>query len=161
MDNIVNYFNGERIQCLIGLILSMALISVAVYFLFLQNTFFKGIAFSVLPLSVLLTAICLGVIVRVPSDINRVTTYYQSAPENIQTEEVPRMEKVMRNFSIIKKVELGIFIGGILLALFFWNKDLIKGLAFGLIAQGLMLYLFDHIAEFRGKAYMEFLTSLK
>lgn len=160
MDNIISYFQGERVQCLIGLAISLVFISASIYFLFLQKPFFKGMAFAVLPLSVLLVAICVGVIFRTSGDIERVTAYYQSAPENIQTAEVPRMEKVLRNFSIVKKVELGIFIAGVLLAVFFWNKDLIRGIAFGLILQGIILYLFDHIAELRGKAYMEFLTSL-
>jgi hypothetical protein len=35
---------------------------------------------------------------RSPKDIQRVETMVQSAPEKIKTDEIPRMEVVMKNF---------------------------------------------------------------
>ncbi|MEM7552347.1 MAG: hypothetical protein AAF363_21865 [Bacteroidota bacterium] len=159
MDNIINYFNGERIQCFIGLLISIIFITASVYFLFLQKPFFKGVAYVALPLSTFLIAICIGVITRTSGDIDRVTTYYKSNPDQVRTEELPRMEKVMRNFAIIKKVEMGLFILGIVLAISFWSNHLMRGIAVALIVEGVTLYLFDHIAELRGIIYIRFLTS--
>ncbi len=78
----------------------------------------------------------------------------------MQTEELPRMEKVMKNFPVIKMVEIGFIIVGVFLLLFFWKNGLIKGIGIGLIIQGIMLYGFDHFAQSRGKIYFEFLNSL-
>lgn len=158
MDNIISYFNGERIQCIIGLIISLIFISASVYFLFQAKSFLKGFAYTAIPLSMLLITICAGVILRTPSDIKRVTTIATS-PDKIKTEEIPRMNKVMRNFAIIKKVEIGIAVLGVILILVFKNNDLIRGVATALIIEGLILLLFDHIAELRGHSYLDLLTS--
>lgn len=115
MDSILIYFNGEKTQCTVGLVFAIGFILVSAYFLWLQQPFFKGVAYVALLVSVLLGAICAGVVWRTPRDIARVSSFYQSAPEKMRTEELPRMEKVMSSFSIIKKVEIAIVLAGVLL----------------------------------------------
>jgi hypothetical protein len=160
MNNIEKYFAGEKLQCTIGIILSIICISLSVYFLVLQKPLLKGISFVFIPLSVLLLIICSGVVVRTPSDTERVKEFLKTKPQRLQTDELPRMEKVMKNFTLIKRIEICLFLAGLLIAIFFWKNDLVKGIAIGLIIQGVMLYLFDHSAEARGKVYFEFLKSL-
>jgi hypothetical protein len=116
-------------------------------------------AYSILPLAILLSVICIGVIIRTPKDIKRVTTFYQEAPEKLNSEELPRMEKVLNSFSLIKKIEIGIFILGLILMIIFWKNELIKGIALGLLIQGVILFLFDHFAESRALDYIDFLKS--
>jgi hypothetical protein len=83
-----------------------------------------------------------------------------TAPQKIQAEEIPNMEKVMKSFNIIKKVELVIFILGLVLSVVFWQNELMRGVAVGLVIMGISLYVFDHIAESRGETYVQFLKSL-
>ncbi|MFH4968331.1 hypothetical protein V8G61_09015 [Gaetbulibacter sp. M240] len=160
MDSIVTYFNGEKFQCTIGAIASMILIASSIFFLFQQKAFLKGMAYATIPLSILLLVICVGVILRASTDIERVTTFYRNTPQNIQVEEIPRMEKVMKSFNIIRKVEIVFFIIGLALTIIFWRNELIKGLAVGLIIMSVSIYTFDFIAESRGEAYIQFLKSL-
>ena len=160
MDSIATYFNGEKIQCTIGAIASMILIASSIFFLFQQKAFLKGMAYAIIPLSILLSIICIGVILRASTDIKRVTTFYRDTPQNIQVEEIPRMEKVMKSFNIIIKVEIALFIIGLALAIIFWRNELIRGVAVGLLIMSVSLYTFDHIAESRGEAYVQFLKSL-
>lgn len=160
MDNILKYFSGERLQCSIGIFLGLLSLALSIYFIYLNKAFFKGIAYAFIPLSLMLLVICVGVVIRTPKDLKRVSSYYESAPEKIQTEEIPRMEKVMRTFPVVKKVEIGLFIVGVLLLVVFWKNDLAKGIGFGLIIQSVMLYSFDHFAESRGEIYFNFLKSI-
>lgn len=160
MDSIVTYFNGEKLQCFIGAIISIAFISISIIFLFQQKAFLKGIAYATIPLSMLLLIICIGVIFRTSKDIDRVTTFYKETPKSIQIEEIPRMEKVIKSFTIIKNVEIVILIIGLVLTVLFWKYELIRGIAIGLIIMGIALYTFDHVAESRGKSYIQFLKSL-
>lgn len=160
MNNILKYFAGEKFQCSIGILLGLTGILLSIYFIYLSKPVFKGIAFAFIPLSLLLLAICIGIVIRTPKDIQRVTSYYKSEPTKIQTDELPRMEKVMKIFPVAKMVEIGFIIVGIFLLLFFGNNDIIKGVSIGLILQGIMLYGFDHFAQSRGKLYFEFLNSL-
>ncbi len=160
MDKIVTYFAGEKLQCTIGILPGLTGFALSIYFIFLNKPILKGISFAFLPLSILLLAICVGIVIRTPQDLKRVSSYYENEPNKMQTEELPRMEKVMKTFPIIKMAEIGFIIVGIILALFFWKYDLIKGIGIGLIIQGFMLYAFDHFAESRGKIYWEFLNTL-
>ena len=160
MDNILKYFAGEKLQCTIGILLGLTGIVLSVYFIYLDKPIFKGIAFAFTPLSILLLSICIGVVIRTPKDIQRVSSNYESEPTKMQTEELPRMGKVMKTFPIIKMIEIGFIIVGILLLIFFRNNGIIKGVGIGLIIQGIMLYGFDHFAQSRGEIYFEFLNSI-
>ncbi len=160
MDNILKYFAGEKLQCSIGILLGLSGLLLSVYFIYLSKPVFKGVAFAFIPLSLLLLSICIGIVMRTPKDIKRVSSYYENEPVKMQTEELQRMEKVMKTFPIIKKVEIGFIIVGILLLIFFGNNGIIKGVGIGLIIQGLILYGFDHFAQSRGKIYFEFLNSI-
>jgi len=104
--------------------------------------------------------ICVGVIFRTSKDVERVSTFYRETPKSVQVEEIPRMEKVMKSFNIIKKVEIAIFIIGLAMIIIFWRNELIRGIAVGLLIMSVSLYTFDHIAESRGEAYIQFLKSL-
>lgn len=160
MDNILKYFSGEKLQCSIGILIGLAGLALSIYFINLNKEVYKGIAFAFIPLSLLLLAICVGVVIRTPKDIKRVSSYYETEPDKIQSEEIPRMQKVMKTFPVVKKVELGFIIVGILLMLLFWKNDLIRGIGLGLIIQGVILYGFDYFAESRAKIYFEFLNSI-
>tara|TARA_R110002050_G_scaffold265465_2_gene406567 strand:- start:10459 stop:10941 length:483 start_codon:yes stop_codon:yes gene_type:complete len=160
MDSIIAYFNGEKAQCTVGAIASIIFIASSIFFLFQQKIFLKGLAYSAIPLSILLLVICVGVIFRTSKDIERVSTFYRETPKSIQVEEIPRMEKVIKSFNIIKKVEIAIFIIGLALTIFFWRNELIRGVAVGLLIMSVSLYTFDHIAESRAETYIQFLKSL-
>jgi hypothetical protein len=160
MHNIEKYFEGEKLQCIAGIIISVVCISGSVYLLLLHNSFLKGIAYSFFPLSVFLLVICAGIVIRTPEDIERISGFWKTEPQKMQTEELPRMEKVMKNFSVIKKVEIYLLAAGLLAALFFWKNDLVKGIATGIMIQSVILYVFDYTAAIRGKIYVEFLNSL-
>jgi len=160
MDSIISYFHGEKLQCGIGAILSVFFITVSIILLFQQKAFCKGLAFTIIPFSMLLLFICIGVIVRTSKDIERMTTFYKEKPMSIQSEEIPRMEKVIKNFTIIKNVELVILIIGFAMTFLYWSNELIRGVAVGLLIMGISLYTFDYIAESRGKAYIQFLKTM-
>lgn len=160
MDNILKYFSGEKLQCSIGIILSLLSLALSIYFIYLNKGLGKGIAFSFIPLALILLTICVGIVTRTPKDIKRVSSYYENEPNKMKSVELPRMEKVMKTFPIVKMVELGFIVLGILLMLVFWGNDLTRGLGIGLVIQGILLYGFDHFAQSRGKIYFEFLNTL-
>ncbi|MFN3999422.1 DUF6992 family protein [Algoriphagus sp.] len=160
MDNIIKYFSGEKLQCSIGILIGLMGLGLSVYFIYLNKVVFKGVAFAFIPLSILLLVICVGIVIRTPKDVKRVGTYYEIEPSKMQTEELPRMEKVMKIFPVAKMVEIGFIIVGIFLVLVFMKNDLLKGIGIGLIIQGVMLFGFDHFAESRAKIYFEFLNSI-
>lgn len=159
MNSIEKYFDGERMQCTVGLLISIGIIALSVYLLFIQKPYLKGMAYAILPLALILSVICIGILLRTPKDIARVQSFYTTGQDKMKTIEWPRMEKVMNNFQVIKKAEIVLFIIGLFMALLYWKNDLVKGIATGLMIQSLILYCFDYFAAARGEAYIQFLKS--
>jgi hypothetical protein len=161
MDNVVAYFQGEKQQCLAGAVFSVLVIATAVFFMFQERPFLKGMAHAALPLALLLLLICIAVVLRVPKDIQRVQALSTESSRGISGEEIPRMEQVMKNFRTIKRVESGIVLIGLVGMLVFWRDEWLRGLGFGLLIVGLGLFTFDQLAENRGESYLQFLKTLR
>lgn len=160
MNQIEQYFNGEKFQCSVGIIISIFLIALS-FFLFKMNTaVYKGMACTFVTLSTFLIIICIGVVVRSPKDIIRVNQYLKAEREKIETVEIPRMEKVINNFKVIKIVESILVLFGLVFLLIFSKNDLFKGIAIAIILQGLVLFTFDFFAEKRAKPYYLYLKTL-
>jgi hypothetical protein len=160
MDSIISYFNGEKVLCTVGTIAAIIFIASSIFFLFQQKVLLKGMAYAVIPLATLLLIVCLGVLFGVSNHSSRVTTFWNDSPQKIQSDEIPRVEQVMKTFSILMKVELAIGLLGLILAIVWWKNELIKGIAIGLILMGLTLFTFDFIAESRAEKYLIHLKSI-
>ncbi len=160
MNPIDQYFNEEKFQCSVGLVISILFLAVAAYFLYQPSSFYKGLAYTIMPISFLFLMICTMIVLRTPKDIVRVNSYYTTEPLKLKTEELPRMNKIMNSFVIIKKVELGLLLLSLIICIVFWKYDLMRGIAIGLIIQSAGLYYFDHHASTRGAVYLEFLKSI-
>lgn len=82
----------------------------------------------------------------------------ESSPSEFQQTEQPRMEKVMRSFLIFKWAEIAGAVTGLAMILLNSELNFSKGLGAGLLAQSLILFVFDYFAEKRGRAYLEFVV---
>jgi hypothetical protein len=97
---------------------------------------------------------------RSPKDIARVNQIMQTETAKIQTEEIPRMETVMKNFVLYRWIEIALIVIGIVLFLYFQPMTLWKGVGLGLAIQSSFMLLLDYFAESRGKVYMDYLQDL-
>jgi len=159
MNPIDQYFNAEKFQCSVGLVISILFLVVAAYFLSQPSSFYKGMAYSMIPISFLFMMICTMIVLRTPKDIIRVNTYQTSERLKLKTEELPRMNKIMNSFVIIKKVELAVLFLSLIICIVFWKNELMRGISIGLFVQSAALYYFDHHASERGAIYLDFLKT--
>lgn len=161
MSPVHKYFLGERLQCSAGIVLALACIVLA-FWLRSNHTsdFYRGCFYPFIIIPFFLLLICTGVIIRTGKDIARVDQFIGSEPEKINSQEIPRMEKVMQNFRWIKIIELILMVTGALIFIIYPKDSLLSGIGMGLLMQALMMYGFDHFAEARGKIYWEFLKSV-
>jgi len=161
MNPVVRYFEGERFQCTIGILIALVSLGLGLYYFTpVKTDFYKGIGYPFVIVSCILLAICIGVVLRTSKDIERVSNYVRYHPEKIKTEEIPRMEKVQQNFRNIKLAEIIIALLGLCFFVFVIGKPMLRGIGLGLLVQAIILYLFDHIAESRGRIYLDYLQNL-
>jgi len=158
MNAIVNYFNGEKWESYLFLLMGILTISISLYLLFvLKTSFWKGVAIPFILLGVLEFVVGYTIVNRSPKDILRVENFINSEPQKIQSEEIPRMEKVMANFKVFRIGEIILIALGILMMYSTMEDTFWRGLGLGLFIQAGSVLALDFFAERRGHVYLQFL----
>lgn len=160
MQAILKYFNAERWACSFGVLLGIVSLAAAIYFFsYVKKPFYSGMTWPFGVVGIFFLVICVSIVIRTPQDIQRVNEYFKSDPLKIQTEEIPRMNKVILAFDRILIAEgVCIFAGLLLFVLLhlpFW-----RGVGLGLLTEAIILLIFDWLAKSRAKEYMAFLLSI-
>jgi tRNA uridine 5-carbamoylmethylation protein Kti12 len=93
MEQITKYFNAEKYESLLFILVGVVTISFATYFLIkLKRPFYNGIAYPLIAIALIQLTVGCSVYFRSPKDIERVIEIIQSNKTKIQTEEISRME---------------------------------------------------------------------
>jgi hypothetical protein len=161
MNQIEKYFNAEKYESVLFVLVGITAISFALYFLMkVKQPFYNGISYPLIAIALIQIVVGSSVYFRSPKDIARVNQIIKNEKSKITTEEIPRMEVVMKNFVIYRWVEIALLLVGICMFLFFDSSSLLKGVGIGLIIQASFMLLLDYFAESRGKIYVAFLQSV-
>lgn len=161
MNPVIKYFTGERLESYLFFGLGVANFALAIFFFFnLKTTFLKGVAIPLLIVSILEIIVGLTIIDRSPKDMIRVESYLSENREMIRKVEIPRMEKVMKNFVLFRYSEIILIIAGIFLMYGFRHNLFWTGIGVGLFTQSSIVLLLDFFAESRGEIYLSYLRSL-
>jgi hypothetical protein len=161
MNPIIKYFNGEKAESYLFIVLGVISLIMALYFIFtLKTSFWRGIAIPFICVAILEFVVGFTIVNRSPKDIARVENLKDNEPGKILTEEIPRMEKVMHNFMMFRYIEIALIICGIILMYSYTKDALWRGLGLGLFIQASMVLCLDFFAERRGYIYLKYLTEL-
>ncbi len=163
--DIEKYFLAEKQESLILLVLGIVAIIVALVAIFaIKTSIWKGVAIPLIVLGMIQAAV--GYVIYNRSDEQRVSNVYavDMNPDKLIKEEIPRMQKVAKNFTIYKWAEVALIAVGI--ALFFMYKSrpekaLLYGVGLALIIQGIVLLTADFIAAKRADNYLRQLQTLQ
>lgn len=163
-SDIEKYFLAEKQVGLVFFIIGILAISFALVFFFsLRSNFYKGAAIPLLLIG--LIELTIGFVVYRRSDGDRVRNVYayDMNPQELKEQELPRIQKVNKSFTIYKWVEVALIITGIILILVYRprpEKTFWFGLGVALSIQALLMLGADYFAEKRAKDYMKKLQAL-
>jgi hypothetical protein len=161
MSPVVKYFNNEKAESYLFILIGVIVILMALYFLFvLKTSFWKGMAMPFLLVASLEIIVGYTIVTRSPKDLVRVEEFVKNQTQKIITSEIPRMEKVMNNFTIYRYVEIILIILGIVLMYSSTKDTFWRGIGLGLFSQASIVLCLDFFAERRGHIYLEFLKDL-
>lgn len=161
MQQIEKYFNAEKYESLIFMLVGLVAICMASYLLIkVKQPFYNGISYPLIAVAIIQIVVGSSVYVRSPKDIVRVNEIVQQDKTKLNTLEIPRMEVVMKNFEIYRWVEIALLLIGLILFFAFKDMSIGKGIGIGLIIQSGFMLLLDYFAESRGKIYLEYLRTL-
>ncbi|MES2396889.1 MAG: hypothetical protein V4549_12835 [Bacteroidota bacterium] len=161
MEQISKYFNAERGESLLFAAIGLVAIILGSYFLIkIKQPFYNGMAIPLVLIALIQLTVGASVYFRSPKDILKVENMISNDKEKIKTEEIPRMETVMKFFLIYRYVELVLMIAGLILMFTFKENEFIKGVGIGLFIQAALMLTLDFFAEKRGHEYLTFLINL-
>ena len=160
MDTISTYFNAERAESLLFIAVGAIALALSAWcLLVLRKPLFNGMALTLSVVAALQLVVGVTVYQRSPQDTARVQQMVQSAPQQIQSEEVPRMRVVMRNFKIYLGVEVALLILSLVVIQLASPGGFLRGAAMGLALQAVFTAVLDLAATRRGDAYLSWLLS--
>jgi hypothetical protein len=159
MESVEKYFHGEKAESWLFIVLGIVTLALALYFVFmLKTSFWRGMAIPFIAVALLEFTVGITLVLRTPKDISRVENFITREPQKIETEEIPRMEKVMTQFVVFRYVEIALLIIGIFFMYQTKDDTLWRGIGFGLFTQASVVLILDFFAERRGHHYLKFLT---
>ena len=155
METISTYFNAERAESVVFIVAALLALAASVWcLLVLKQSFYFGMAISLATIAALQLIVGVTIYQRSPQDTARVQQMIQLEPDRLQTQEVPRMRVVMRNFKIYLGVELTLLILSLFAMTLVTPGSLAQGLALGMALQAAFTAVLDLIATLRGGAYL-------
>lgn len=156
--DIEKYFTAEKNESLLFIIIGIAAIVLAIVFLLvLKTNFYKGMALPLLLIALIQVSVGYTVYKRSDADRKRNVYAYDMNPQELKTKEIPRMEKVNKNFILYRWIEIGLILAGIaLIYLYRTNEErtFLYGLGVGLAIQAFIMLGADYFAEARAKTYI-------
>jgi len=164
---IYKYFIAEKQESLLFLIVGIAAIMLAIiFFIFIRSNplFYKGAAIPLLAIGIIQCVVGFAVYARSDKQMNEVAYNIGMEPVSYtRTQELPRMETVMKNFVIYRWVEIALIVTGIVLIFLFRanpDRSFWYGLGITLAIQAFLMLGADFFAERRGGVYTEELENL-
>lgn len=155
--DIEKYFNAEKTQSLLFIIIGIAAILLAlVFFFYLKTNWYKGFAIPFLLVGLLHLVVGYTVYKRCDAERKRNVYAYDMNPGELKTKEILRMEKVNKNFVIYRYIEIVLLLAGVGLFFYFRNnadKAFWAALAMGLAIEAAITLGADFIAEKRAHQY--------
>jgi len=120
--DIEKYFNAEKNESLLFIILGITAIIIAlVFFFYLKTNWHKGFAIPFVVVGLMHLIVGYTVYNRSDEDRKRNVYAYDMNPSELKDKEIPRMEKVNNNFVIYRYTEIALLLMGI--GLFFYYRS--------------------------------------
>ena len=158
---IQSYFDSEKkagfFVCALGLLFCTL---GSAFFLSAMPPFYIGMAVPFLGIGIIQVFVGATIARRSDFQIRDMQKLLGEAPNEFVALESPRMGKVVRSFVFYRWIEGAFILLGI--ALILLNSELLfsKGLGVGLLAQGIIMMVFDYFAEKRGEKYITFIEKV-
>jgi hypothetical protein len=116
MTPIAGYFNAERAESLLFIAAGVLALAVAVWAWRVKRTsFWQGAAWPLALVAAIQFVVGGTVYQRSPQDIERVQQIVAQDKTRIASEEIPRMQTVMKSFALYRWIEIALLAAGLAL----------------------------------------------
>lgn len=114
MNAVEKYFNAEKYESVFFVIVGLTAILFSIYFLIkLKQPFYAGMVYPLVIVALIQILVGSSVYGRSPKDKESVNQLLKNNQNRIKTEEIPRMEIVMKNFFVYRWIEIALILVGL------------------------------------------------
>lgn len=159
MDALHTYFDGERQAGLGAALLGLIACGFSAW-LWSTTSAFRAMLVPVALIGLIQLGIGVGLWVKTPAQVAALEAGLaqpEAAARTARSTELVRMERVMKNFLVIKAVELLLIAVGVGLIFGLRQRGWAVGVGMGLLVQAAVMLAFDVFAEARGEPYLAWL----
>jgi hypothetical protein len=156
---LTSYFQAEKSESVLFVAVGAAALAASGWLLATSSTM-RGMAAPFVAIGLIQLAVGGSVWRRTDRQVDGLRVRLAADPAGLKAAEVPRMEAVMRNFTVYKAVEVAVLLVGLALTVFLRRSELAYFTGVGCVAQGAVMLVFDLFAERRGQAYLDALRLL-
>ena len=156
---IETYFNAERTHGLMFVVVGLGTAGLAVW-AWRHAPFWRGVSWPLLAVALIQLLAGASLWWQSPKESVRVQHIVAQERARIASEEIPRMQGVMKGFRTLRRIELGLLAVGFLLLLFASRGSVWQGVGLGLAVQVGLVMALDVLAEKRGQIYVDWLRTL-
>jgi hypothetical protein len=159
INPISNYFSAEKQESVIFITVGLMAIGLSIW-LWMNGHRLKSMAYPLVVIALMQLVVGVTIYLRTDTQTATLIAQLQEEPARLKIEESRRMQKVMKNFSIYKAIEMMLLLLGLGLIAFFQRFDLAAGIGTGLVLQAALTLTLDIFAEIRGSIYLSALDSM-
>ena len=160
-DALTLYFNEEKTESIWFVIIGVLSIALSVWLFFkFKDGFYRGLIIPLILISLVQIAVGSTVYLRSDKQIEDTISRIEHDKQSAKSDELTRMDEVMKNFTIYKWIEILFIISGVLMLVFIKENLFWQGLGAGLLIEGTFMIVLDVIAEMRGFKYLDWLQQL-
>ena len=157
--NYRDYFAAERAESFLFIAVGVIALAVGAWMaLSVRKGFALGLAAPLIAVALIQLVVGTTVALRSPQDAARVERILSVERPRIASEEIPRMQVVMKNFLTYRYVEMALILAGLALMFGPLSGDVWRGAGIGLFIQASLMLALDFFAERRGAAYLDWLA---
>jgi hypothetical protein len=156
---LTNYFTAEKNGAWLLVVLAVVGFALSAY-LWINRSAFLAMVWPLILVGLLVGAVGLGVGLRTPAQVTALERSFQSAKADTAAAEIQRMDRVNRNFRIIKIIEIVLVTIGLLLLIFLPIPGTWSSVGMGLVLTASVVLVFDTFAHHRAEVYVKWLQSL-
>jgi hypothetical protein len=152
INQLNNYFSAEKQESVIFITVGLVTIGVSAW-LWMNGHRLKSMAYPLVVIALMQMVVGVSIYLRTDHQVTTLSAQLQREPAALKAQEIPRMQTVMKNFSIYKGVEMVLLILGLGMLAFWQRHDLAAGIGIGLVLQAALTLTLDIFAETRGSIY--------
>ena len=125
-EQMVRYFAEEKAESWLFILVGVVALGASVWLLRTGSSY-RGMAWPLIAVGLIQLVVGGTVAFRTDAQVAALTAQLASSPSAFQLVEVPRMEVVMRNFTLYKGIEIALLLVGVALTYAFRRKERAAG----------------------------------